>query len=298
MKTHEPQADAGWIRTAGMLATLGAIGWAGLCALGARRWRGLTGELHARLEAGRQPPAPSRYDAAELGALPAPVARYFRAALTDGQPVVAAARLTHTGRFNLGETADRWKPFTSTERLVTREPGFVWDGRVSVLPGLAIRVHDAYLGGGGLLRAAPLGLFNVAQMKDTGMLAQGELMRFLAEAVYYPTALLPSQGVRWERIDEESARATLADRGDAVSLVFRFGGDGLAASVHADARGRMVDGRMVETPWEGRFSEYRRLHGMAVPLRGEVAWLPPEGRKPYWRGRLTGFEVEWASEAA
>jgi hypothetical protein len=33
---------------------------------------------------------------------------------------------------------------------------------------------------------------------------------------------------------------------------------------------------------------------MLVPLGGEVAWLPPEGPKPYWRGRITAIEYEFA----
>ncbi|WP_332942875.1 MULTISPECIES: DUF6544 family protein [unclassified Microcoleus] len=32
-------------------------------------------------------------------------------------------------------------------------------------------------------------------------MAQGELMRFFAEAARYPAAFLPSQGVCWEAID-------------------------------------------------------------------------------------------------
>lgn len=40
-----------------------------------------------------------------------------------------------------------------------------------------------------------------------GEVAQGELMRFFAEAAWYPTALLPSQGVRWQAVDDTSARA-------------------------------------------------------------------------------------------
>ncbi len=48
------------------------------------------------------------------------------------------------------------------------------------------------------------------------------------------------------------------------------------------------------TPWEGRWSNYAELNGMRVPLDGEVAWLTPEGRKPYWRGRATQFAFELA----
>jgi hypothetical protein len=33
---------------------------------------------------------------------------------------------------------------------------------------------------------------------------------------------------------------------------------------------------------------------MLVPLNGEVAWLPPEGEKPYWRGHITGIAYQFA----
>jgi hypothetical protein len=48
-------------------------------------------------------------------------------------------------------------------------------------------------------------------------------MRYLAEAVWLPTALLPVNGVRWSPIDENRALATLQGDDDvSVSLEFRF----------------------------------------------------------------------------
>ena len=38
---------------------------------------------------------------------------------------------------------------------------------------------------------------------------QSALVRYLTEAVYFPTALLPSRTLRWEELDSDSARATL-----------------------------------------------------------------------------------------
>jgi hypothetical protein len=40
-------------------------------------------------------------------------------------------------------------------------------------------------------------------------------------------------------------------------------------------------------PWEGRFSDYRRQDGMLIPFYGEVAWITPQGEKPYFRGTVT-----------
>jgi hypothetical protein len=261
---------------------------------GAFRWEAGTRELRARLEAARVPIHPRTVDFRELEGLPTPVQRFFRSVLKDGQPMVTGATVRHRGTFNMGETTDRWKPFSATQRVITRRPGFVWDARVMLMPGLQVRVHDAYVAGEGILHAALFGLFSVVNLRDTGEVAEGELMRFFAETAWYPTALLPTQGVRWEGVDDRSARGTLTEGPIVLTMLFTFNEQGLIDTVRAEARGRTVGGKVVPTPWYGRFWTYEERSGMKVPLDGEVAWLLPEGPKPYWRGRITEIEYEFA----
>lgn len=249
--------------------------------------------LRARLEVARRPIATKSYDPGELIGLPEPVQRYFRAALRGGQQLVAAVNVEHRGTFNPNETGEQWKPFVSTQRVVTQRPGFDWDARIAMMPGVTVRVHDAYVAGQGLLRAALFGLVPLADVRGTPMIAQGELMRFFAEAVWYPTALLPSQGVHWKAVNGSSATATLRDQDNEVTLLFRFNENDLIESVHAEARGAMVGKDIVMMPWECRMSNYQTRHGMTVPLTGEVAWLRPEGRKAYWRGTVTSLTYEF-----
>lgn len=259
---------------------------------GGARWRTRTEALFKRLDAAALPRNPRSFHMQELDSLPAPVQRYFRAALTPGQPLVTAVTLQHAGSFNMSESGAAWKPFTSRQRAVMQRPGFVWDARIHMLPGLPVHVHDAYVAGEGMLHAALFGCIPLAKMRGTPELAQGELMRFLAEAAWYPTALLPSQGVRWEAVDEGAARATLTDGETVVTLLFRFGEDGLIDTVRAEARGRSVGGAVIPTPWQGRWWDYAERDGMRVPLQGEVAWLLPQGPQLYWRGRVVGLAYE------
>jgi uncharacterized protein DUF6920 len=261
---------------------------------GSYDWAAGTRKLRARLEAARVPRGTQGVDFRELEGLPACVQRYFSNALKPGRALVAAVTVRHSGTFNLSEAAEQWKPFTSDQLVITQRPGFDWDARIRMFPGLSVRVHDAYVSGEGMLRAALFGLFSVADVRGTGELADGELMRFLAEAAWYPTALLPSQGVRWEDAGASSARCTLADGGNQVSLLFTFSDQGLIDSVRAEARGRMVAGKTVPTPWQGRFWNYVEQSGMLVPLDGEVAWLLPEGAKPYWRGHILESRYDFA----
>jgi hypothetical protein len=273
-------------------AVLAAV--VGAAAYGSWRWGQSTQTLFQQLEAARTPRRPARYDARELAGLPAPVQRYFRVALTEGQPMVTAVTVSHTGSFNMGETTDQWKPFTSQQRVITQRPGFGWDARVVMVPGVSVYVHDAYVAGTGVLRAAVLGLVKVVDMADTPEMARGELMRFFAETAWYPTALLPSQGVQWEAVDDTSARATLADGKLTLTMLFRFSQDGLIDSVRAEGRERVTKGTTTVVPWQGRFWNYVLRDGMRVPVEGEVEWLLPEGAKPYWRGKTTGLVYEFS----
>lgn len=266
----------------------------GLTALGSARWARATQSLMDRLAAGRVSIPTQRYDVRELVGLPAPVQRYFSAVLTDGQPIVTAATIEMIGRFNMSATGEQWRSFSSRQRVSTGRPGFVWDARIAMLPGVVVRVVDSYVVGQGLLTASIQGLFSVADMQGGGEIARGEFMRYFAEAVWYPTSLLRSQGVRWDAVDDRSANATLVDGSLALTLLFRFDDAGLIESFRAEARGGMVGKVMVQAPWEGRFSDYRVRDGMLVPFAGEVAWVRPEGRKTYFKGAVAQIAYEFS----
>ena len=277
-----------------VLLALLAITYVLLTVYGRHAWSTATRARLAQVDANRALPAVTIYQRDEIASAPAPVRRYLAAVLREAQPIVASARLGHHGTFNLSAAGEQWKPFTSSETIVTSRPAFLWDGRVAVLPGAPALVHDAYVAGRGTMHAALFGLFALATAEDARELAQGELMRFLAEGAWYPTALLPSQGVRWQAIDDHAARATLTDGTLSVTLTFHFNDGDLVDTVRAEARGRITDGKVEMLPWEGRFWNYAQRDGMRVPLEGEVAWITPAGRKPYWRGTLDSTRYEFA----
>lgn len=270
--------------------------------IGARPWRKLirthTGQLEsARVDGKGRLSAPTRFDARELEGLPAPVRRYFRAVLKEGQPIIAAAAIDMAGTINMSATAAQWKPFTSHQRVINAasgaRPGFLWHAQVDVFPGVPARVEDSYIAGQGRLIAKLFGLFTVAEAQDGGEQARGELMRYFAEMPWYPTALLPSQGVQWQAVDDASATATFVDGPISLTLLFRFDEAGFIAAVRAESRGAGVGRDMVMLPWECALSDYQPRHGMWVPMAGEAAWMRPEGRKVYFVGHVKQLSYEF-----
>lgn len=283
-----------FLLASGVIALGLAATFAAASMYGAWHWSNATSDLLARLDAGRLAPAISRYHEIELAGLPSPVQRYFRAVLTEGQPIVTGVTLTQSGLFNLSATADQWKPFTATQHFTAPRAGFVWNAAIAMFPGVPVRVVDAIIAGEGLLRPAIMGLYPLGTLQGSGEIARGELLRFVAESVWFPTALLPSQGVVWQAVDDASAKATVSDGPISVTLLFRFAEDGLIRAVHAERRAQTVGKTTVMTPWECRMSNYQTKGGMRVPLTGEALYLTPQGEKSYFKGTIETLAYEFA----
>jgi hypothetical protein len=265
--------------------------------LGAFVWdRATHGAVHrlgrgpAPARPGAEEESPARFSPEQLAGLPAPVVRYFEYALISGQRMVRRARFRQTGEFSMRPNV--WNPFTAVEHFSVHPAGFLWDARIRMAPLISMRVHDGYVDGQGVMQAKLAGLVSVADQRGTPAMASGELLRYLAEVVWLPTALLPSEGVVWSAIDDTTARATLTDRGTTVTLDIHFGGQGEIEQASA-SRYRDVKGVAVLTPCVCHYRAYQRTQGMMIPTMGDVEWVLMEDRLPYWRGWTVGVEYDF-----
>jgi hypothetical protein len=186
---------------------------------------------------------------------------------------------------------DNWKPFTARQDFVPGAPGFVWDARISMAPGVTALVRDSFVDSAGAMHAKMMGLVTVADSHDTPALAIAALQRYLGEAVWFPTALLPSQGVKWEAMDDARARAIVTAGNVTTSLEFRFGANDLILSAYAAER-IFDDGKNppMPLPWQAHNQSYGEFNEVKVPLESTVEWLFPIGAYAYWRGKPVKIE--------
>lgn len=277
----------------GGLVLLAAAG--GLLAGAQLRWRAHTRALRDRLLSAA-PRAAAGYSEGELEGLPPPVARYFRHVLRNGQPVVAAAHVRWAGEFNMGSPgADRWARFVAGQDFVPAAHGMVWNARITLSLGLPVLVRDALVDGEGSMHGAVLGAFTVVHKAGSAELTEAALQRYLAEAVWLPTALLPRHGVSWTPIDASRARATLCAGAVSASVEFRFAPAGPVESAFVPDR-LYDDG--VHPPsrlaWQGRYLSFTAVGGMLVPAEAVVEWLLPDRTYAYWRGRPAAIDFTFA----
>lgn len=156
---------------------------------GSSKWDRSTAERVARLS----PPTPgvAVYHEAMLAGLPPPALRYFRRVLRDGQPIVRYTVARQEAEFFINGA---WRPLRASQDFLAAPPGFVWDARITMAPLVPAYVRDSYVNGVGTMTASVLGVYTLVDQQAIAELNAGALQRFLAEAVWLPTALLPSPG--------------------------------------------------------------------------------------------------------
>jgi hypothetical protein len=218
-------------------------------------------------------------------AIPAPLAKYLRRALGESWKLIRRVELRQVGELRTSPSSRRWLRFSAVEVVKPLEVAFLWDAHVRVMPLVNIRVQDCYAAGQG---AGTVSICSVVITKDRGSreLNIGSLLRFLAEAAWYPSALIPSEKLRWQKLDSSRALAELTDGQLTVALEFRFDASGDLAAIYTDARPRKTRAGYEMSPWEGRFANYATRDGLRVPLRAEVGWYTAGAWSPVWRGEI------------
>jgi len=216
--------------------------------------------------------------------VPEPVSRFFKHAFAAKQRIIRSARIRQTGQFFLNGS---WRPMQAEQLFSATRPAFQWDARISAAPLMPVYVRDAYVDGHGMMRADMLALYPMVNQAGVSELDSAALLRYLGEAAWFPTRLLPGNGLSWRSVDDNAAEARLTDGRITVSLQFRVDAHGALVELYSPGRFREVNGAYVSTPWRARALGEETLSGVRMMNPTVVEWMLPEGPMPYWRGRIT-----------
>lgn len=238
-----------------------------------------------------------RVRAHPLSALPTPVSRYLQLALGDAPRLIEKAVLRQSGSLRVAPQDARWRRFEARHVAKPLEKGFVWTAKVEMPLGTHVRVVDSYVIGTGSGRVSLLSIIPLGAQSGGAELNAGALHRYLAESVWFPTALLPESGVTWTGIDERAALATLSDGPTTVSLEFRFEGAGEVSAIYTPGRWAKSGKRYRLLRWEGHFGDYREHSGMRIPFYGEVGWYVDGHLELVWKGRIEDARYTFAAGA-
>lgn len=284
-----------WIKTPIIILILASVSIAVFLVIGVKQNKNKTKTLVEKLVNSSSIEKSHMVNFASLSELPKPVEQYFRNVLFDGQKFISSARFRQIGELKVDSKAKRWSQFEASYFVSQSPIAFIWDAKIEISPVFHVRVTDYFLNGIGAGNVSLMSAITVGSDEDNPELNSGALYRYLAEAVWHPTALLPQSGVKWEPVDENTAIARLTKFGISISLEFRFNDLGEITGIYTKDRFGKFGDKYVKYPWEGRFRNYREFNGVKIPTEGEVGWHLPEGWWLFWKGKIVSAEFNYRS---
>jgi hypothetical protein len=205
-----------------------------------------------------------------------PVQRYFKYVLKEGQSYISYVSLLHDGQFKTGLDKG-WTDIKGEQYFTTERPGFIWKGSTSLFT-----ARDMYIADKGRLIVSLLSLYNVVDGQGDSF-NQGELLRWLAENVWFPTNLLPSDKLKWIAIDENTAKLTFSYKGMSLFYIVTFNSSG--GIIRMETK-RYMEKDKLET-WIGKLGGYKETNGIVVPTSIEAIWSLEKGEFSYAKFNVT-----------
>ena len=114
------------------------------------------------------------------------------------------------------------------------------------------------------------------------------LVTVLSESLLAPSYALQGY-MKWQPVDDRSARAELTSHGITVSGTFHFNeADEL---IRFDSKDRWQDGTpQKQLPWSAQLEGYRVSQGLRYPTRVSATWHEPGGDFTYVHGTIESIE--------
>lgn len=242
-----------------------------LVALGAWRWTDKSAEQAAWASlASHQPSAAAVFDPAMVSELPAPAQRFFRFAIAPGTPLYTVAEISMQGEFSLGnKTEPNYMPMRA-EQILATPYGFIWKVRAG--DAVWFTGSDGANDGMSWSRFWLFGIVPVARAGNNEDHARAAFGRYVAETVFWtPAALLPDEGVRWEPIDDSTARVTVTHMGLEQAVDVFVDADGRPNKVIFQRWSNANASKVFQLqPFGGYLSDYKNFGGFRLPTRIEA----------------------------
>lgn len=234
---------------------------------------------------GFAPPSDRARDLGTIGLpsdVPGPVQRYYENISADGVPRAETAVVWGKARLNINGL---WMP---ARFKVYYRPGESFYQYIEVtwfnIP--IVKAHDTYINGEGVMRIE--GLVN---SRESGpRISQGENMAMWAGATSTPS-LFTSPKVRWEVVDERSARMTFPFNSGEDSLLFNFNPDSGLVSEIVGQRYKGTEASD-KTPWKVEFAEWEAHQGVMIPTRYSVTWVEDGEPWSFWSVQGIEYNVD------
>ena len=231
-----------------------------------------------------------KFNYSEIDSLPYPVQKYFRFAIKEGTVQPRFARIKQSGKFKTNIEAD-FKDLTAVQYSITSNPGFIWSGDISFASVIWIKGIDTYFESNGNLLIKFMSGLTISN-ESGEEISQAQVVRWLLESVWHPSALLPSENLSWSAIDSSSAKLIYKENDIDITVFVDFNNDGSIAKMKTK-RYMTTNAGPKLTDYTGYFTKYKEVNGITLPTHGEVEWNMND--KDFLYGKFDIEEIQFDS---
>ncbi|WP_421795049.1 DUF6544 family protein [Haliscomenobacter sp.] len=216
----------------------------------------------------------------DLEHLPPPVQRYLRFVGVVNQPKVKNIRIVFKGQMR--DKGKDWFPFTSEQyngfEKYTRL--FFMKGKMF---GLTVPGYHAYQNKNASMRIKLFGLFPIVSVQGNELFKAETVTIFNDMCLLAPATLIDSR-IRWETIDDTTARASFTNEGVSIQATLYFNARGQLVNFVSDDRYAVSD--MKRYRFSTPITDYKNFNGINVISFGEAVWHYPDGEFVYGKFEL------------
>lgn len=222
----------------------------------------------------------------DIQGLPDNVQRWLKKSDVLGTERINSVRLKQKASMRL-ERGKSWMPVNAEQYFTVGEPGFIWKARIKTGSFMHIVGRDKYYQGDGNMLIKFMSMITISDSSGPKM-DQGTLLRYLAETVWFPTAVLEDY-IEWKELDSRSAEATMIYGDTTASGTFEFNEDGEVVRFEAD-RYRELGGSYSKERWIIDIEEHGKMNGVKIPIKGRITWKLDSGDFTWFNFDITDIE--------
>ncbi len=193
--------------------------------------------------------------------LPPPVARFYARVAELPVPILRTWAVSGQAILRFGGI-----PFPARFRFIHRagrDYAHIMDATIFGWP--LLKGFETFIGGKGRL-VLPFGV-----SENSNKINQASNLSLWAESIFLPTVLAAHPGVRWEPVDESTARLFVPFGTGEDRLTVSFDADsGLICAVDAM---RYRDESDNKIPWHGEYSDWKVLDSALMPTMWAIRWM-------------------------
>ncbi|MBK7215172.1 MAG: hypothetical protein IPH88_18165 [Bacteroidales bacterium] len=215
----------------------------------------------------------------DIAGMPAPVQKYLRYTGSIGKPRISNFNV-HFGGEMMFKPDGKWTKVKAEQYSFYQQPARIFMVSSSLF-GLPFEGLHIYVGNSARMQIRLLSAFNVADAKGEKMI-QSENVTMLNDMCLLAPATLIDKNIRWEPIDNFSAKAFFTNNGVTVSATLFFNESGQLINFSSADRFYSPDGKTyISYVWSTPCSNYKEFQGRKLAIEGKAVWQRPEGDYTY-----------------